>query len=121
MPHGFWAWLAVDNFRSGPRGVSSVIVMARTIQVDIAALRRLAADLAGLAHQLDADNNGIGDSVSDPYITMALKDVQHDWSKKRETITTYLASAGQALAQAADAYDKVDKVVAQTATAGRAR
>jgi hypothetical protein len=90
--------------------------MPRTIQVDIAALRRLGADVAGLADQLDTDNRDgtcIGDLVSDPKIRTALKDVQHDWSHKRGAIASYLRTTGQTVQQAAQAYQQIEHQIAQ--------
>lgn len=92
--------------------------MTRSIRVDRDALLRLAGDLAGLADRLEHDNDGIGDSVSDPNIAMALKDVQHDWSRKRKIITGYLRGAGAAAGAAADAYDRTEVAIARASSAG---
>ncbi len=92
--------------------------MPAPITVDIPALRRLAADLAGLAGRLDADNDGgtcIGDWISDARIRTALKDVQHDWSGKRGEFTGYLRSVGQAAQAAADAYGRTEQQIAGAA------
>jgi hypothetical protein len=85
----------------------SVSGMAATITVDIAALRSLAAQLADLAHLLNADNDertSIGTWVGDPKICTALKNIQHDWSRKRTEFIGYLQSVSQAAHAAADAY-----------------
>lgn len=92
--------------------------MTRSIHVDRDALRRLARDLAGLADRLEHDNDGIGDSVGDPNVAMALKDVQHDWSRKRTIITGYLRGAGEAASAAADAYEHTETTIARAASAG---
>jgi hypothetical protein len=81
--------------------------MTATITVDIVALRALAAQLAGLAHLLKADNDErtcIGSWVGDPKIRTALKNIQHDWSHKRTEFISYLESVGQGARAAADAY-----------------
>ena len=52
---------------------------------------------------------------------MALKDVQHDWSKKRKVITGYLTNAGKAAQNAADAYRQTDHAIVCAATPGSAR
>jgi hypothetical protein len=81
--------------------------MAATITVDIAALRSLAAQLADLAHLLKADNDdgtGIGSWVGDPKLCSALKNIQHDWSHKRQEFVGYLQSVSQGAHAAADAY-----------------
>jgi hypothetical protein len=95
--------------------------MSRPIQVDVAALRRLGADLAGLAAQLTADNNGLGDRVEDPYIGMALKDIQHDWSKRRKVITDYLTGAAQAVQAAAHGYGQAEATITRAASMGGSR
>lgn len=92
--------------------------MAGTLQVDIPTLRRLAADLVGLADQLTADNKdgtGIGDWISDPNIRTALKDVQHDWSRKRGELTGYLTGVGRAAQAAAEAYGQVEQHISAAA------
>jgi uncharacterized protein YukE len=81
--------------------------MAATISVDIAALRTLAAQLADLAQQLKADNDErtcIGTWVGDPKIGTALKNIQHDWSRKRNEFIGYLQSVSRAAHTAAEAY-----------------
>jgi hypothetical protein len=81
--------------------------MAATITVDIVALRSLAAQLAGLAHMLEADNDEhtcIGSWVGDPKICTALKNIQHDWSHNRKEFIGYLESVSQGARAAADAY-----------------
>ena len=93
--------------------------MGGTIHVDIATLHRLAADLVGLADQLNADNKDgtcIGDWVGDPKIRTALKNIQHDWSHKRAEFTGYLHSVGQAAQAAADGYGQAEGQIAKAAT-----
>jgi hypothetical protein len=90
------------------------------IRVDADTLRRLGADLVGLARRLDADAKSLGD-VGDPLIAAALADVQHDWSKKRKAITRFLVESGNAATQAADAYCRADTAVCRAATPGGAR
>jgi hypothetical protein len=93
--------------------------VAAPIQVDIGAVRRLGADLVGLAGRLDADNDDgscIGDWISDPKIRTALKDVQHDWSHKRGEFTGYLRGVGQAALAAAEAYRQAEQQIANAAT-----
>lgn len=92
--------------------------MAGTLQVDIPTVRRLAADLVGLADQLDADNKDgtcIGDWISDPNIRTALKDVQHDWSHKRGELTRYLTGVGRAAGAAAEAYGQAEQHISDAA------
>lgn len=89
--------------------------------MDAAELRRLGTDLVRLADQLNADTDALGDGVTDPCLAMALKDVQHDWSKKRKVITGYLTNAGRAAQNAADAYRQTDHAIVCAATPGRAR
>ena len=91
------------------------------IRVDADTLRRLGADLVGLAGQLDADAKSLADRVDDPLIAIALTDVQHDWSKKRKVISGYLADAGNAAKRAADAYCHADGVITHAATRGGSR
>lgn len=94
------------------------MAMAHSIQVDIAALRRLGADLAGLARQLEADNDDptcIGTWVSDPRIRTALEDVQHDWSHKRNAFTGYLRDVGRTVQQVAEGYDGVEHQITRAA------
>ena len=91
------------------------------IRVDAGTLRRLGADLVGLARQLDADAKSLADRVGDPLIAIALTDVQHDWSKKRNVITGYLTDAGNAAKQAADAYCHADCAIARASTPGGSR
>jgi hypothetical protein len=108
----------VDNFQLGTPELPTVVGMAATITVDIPTLHRLAADLAGLAGRLDADNKDgtcIGDWISDPKIRTALKDVQHDWSHKRAEFTGYLVGVGHAAQAAADAYGQTDQHIADAA------
>jgi hypothetical protein len=97
----------VDNFQREAPELPSVSGMAATITVDIVALRALAAQLAGLAHLLKADNDErtcIGSWVGDPRIRTALKNIQHDWSHKRTEFVGYLESVSQGARAAADAY-----------------
>jgi hypothetical protein len=97
----------VDNFQLRASELPSVSGMAATITVDIAALRSLAAQLAGLAHLLRADNDehtGIGSWVGDPKISTALKNIQHDWSHKRKEFIGYLEGVSHGAHAAADAY-----------------
>jgi len=92
--------------------------MGGAIDVDIDVLRRLAADLVGLAAQLDADNKdgtGIGDWISDPKIRTALKNIQHDWSHKRGEFVGYLKGVGQAAQAAANAYAQTEQQIATVA------
>jgi hypothetical protein len=91
------------------------------IRVDADTLRRLGADLAGLAGRLDADAKSLADRVGDPLIALALTDVQHDWSKKRKVITAYLTDAGNAAKQAAEAYCAADGAITRAASPGRSR
>ena len=95
--------------------------MKGTIRVDAAELRHLGHDLVTLADQLNADAEALGDGVTDPCLAMALKDVQHDWSKKRKVITGYLTNAGQAAQNAADAYRQTDHAIVCAATPGSPR
>lgn len=86
--------------------------------VDINRLRGLAAQLAELARLLDADNDDptcIGAWVSDPKITTALKNIQHDWSHKRGEVIGYLEQVSQAAAAAADAYGCVETEITKAA------
>ena len=92
--------------------------MAATITVDIAALRSLAAQLADLAHQLKADNDEqtcIGTWVGDPKIGTALKNIQHDWSHKRNELIGYLESVSRAAHTAAEAYATTELTVSKAA------
>ena len=92
--------------------------MGGTITVDIPTLRSLAADLAGLARLLDEDNDDmtcIGSWVSDPSITTALKNIQHDWSTKRGEVVTYLTSVSKATQAAAEAYGACEQCITKAA------
>lgn len=92
--------------------------MGGTIAVDIPTLRSLAADLAGLARLLDADNakpTRIGNWVSDPKIGSALSNIQHDWSAKRGEVVTYLTSVSKAAQAAAEAYRTCESCIAKAA------
>ena len=92
--------------------------MAATITVDIPTLRALAAQLADLAQLLDADNDDptcIGTWVSDPKIRTALKNIQHDCSRKRREVVGYLSAVGRAAGAAADAYGQTDRHIAKAA------
>lgn len=94
------------------------MVMGGTITVDIPTLRGLAADLAGLARLLDADNDDascIGSWVSDPKITTALKNIQHDWSGKRREVVGYLTNVSKAAAAAAEAYHQCEGCIVRAA------
>ena len=91
------------------------------IRVDAAVLRSLGADLVALAGRLDADAEALGQGIADPYLGIALKDVQHDWSKKRKVITGYLTSAGKAAQDAADAYQRTDHAIVCAASPGPSR
>ena len=91
------------------------------IRVDADTLRRLGADLVGLAGQLDTDAKSLADRVDDPLIAIALTDVQHDWSKKRKVISGYLTDAGNAAKQAAEAYCQADGAITRASTPGGSR
>src|SRR5437879_1028604 len=124
MPHDRYvarrpAAAVVDDFQRESPDSPSVIAMAAPIQVDIAAVRRLAAAPVGLASRLDADNTDgscVGDWISDAKIRTALKDVQHDWSHKRHEFTGYLRSVGQAAQVAAEAYAQAEHQIAKAAS-----
>ncbi len=95
--------------------------MTGKIRVDPAALRQLGADLVHLADQLNTNADGLGTGVTDPLLCMALKDVEHDWSKKRKLITGYLTNAGKAAQAAADGYQQTEDAIVCTATPGAQR
>lgn len=92
--------------------------MAATITVDIAALRSLAAQLAGLARLITADNDEhtcVGTWVGDPKISTALKNIQHDWSHKRKEFIGYLESVSRGAQAAVDAYARTEASIRRAA------
>lgn len=107
----------VDNFQRETPELPSVSGMA-TIYVDIPTLRSLAAQLSDLARLLAADNDAktcIGTWVGDPKIGTALKNIQHDWSHKRNEFVGYLHNVSQAAATAADAYATTEVAIGKAA------
>ncbi|MEP6599762.1 MAG: hypothetical protein ABJB98_10005 [Actinomycetota bacterium] len=91
--------------------------MSQPIQVDLTALHRLGRQLTALSQNLErTGGHSFIVRSGEPFVELALLDVQRDWCEKREAITGYLTSTGSAVEAAVSAYDQLESGIASTAT-----
>jgi hypothetical protein len=89
-----------------------------TIEADVAALRRLAGRLHGLAAEM-SEHNGSLLADLDPQLQDVLQRAERDWWDQRRRLHSYLSASARAVDGAWTAYHEVDSSVARAVPPSR--
>lgn len=111
------------DLQTGPIGLRSDAVTAgscggASISVDFTGLRRVAANLQGIAQLLNDRDASLQEELGDPDLAHALRIAEDDWRRHRRQLQAFMSSTAKALTDGVAAYRRADEVVAQAADVG---